>query len=232
VALRAALFDIGGTLITSSVPDPWRAPVMARLEAAFGRQRWLDDVYDADIRRPPANDPHRQETTRWLATWLDEHGVELGPEHVERLRAAFAAPLPAEFALTPGAGEALRWCKAHGLTVVTVSNALSSADADVRRNCESLGIGDAVDHVVSSYSFGWEKPHPGIFERALWLARTTPVNACMVGDDFEADIVGAKAVGMRAVWRSSHERPRGATVFPDATIASLEELPPILERWL
>ncbi len=232
MGLRAALFDIGGTLISSSVRDPWRVPVMARLEAEFGRERWLEDLYDADIRQPHVSDPNRQETTRWLATWLAEHGIDLGPAEVERLRVAFAAPLPAEFSLTAGAKDALRWCKAHRVTVVTVSNALSSSDADVRRNCESLGIGGEIDHVVSSYSFGWEKPHSGIFERALELADVDAVDACMVGDDFAADIAGAKAVGIRAVWTSRRDRPAGATVFPDAKISSLEELPPILAGWL
>jgi FMN phosphatase YigB (HAD superfamily) len=54
----------------------------------------------------------------------------------------------------------------------------------------------------------------------------------MVGDDFAADVVGAKRIGMRAIWKST--RPIPDAVFPerpDATIASLTELPGVLEAW-
>lgn len=225
------MFDIGGTLIATPRGDPWRAPVMARLEAAFGQQSWLEPLYRADIRRPPANDPHRQETNRWLAAWLEDHDVHMTDTDVERIRVAFAAPLPADFALAPGAADALRWCKAHGLAVATVSNTTSSADADLRRNCELLGIGRDVDHVVSSCSTGWEKPHRAIFERALELTGADAPQACMIGDDLRADVGGARALGMRAVWISRDE-PHPAVVRPAAAIRTLTELPPILAGWV
>jgi FMN phosphatase YigB (HAD superfamily) len=51
-----------------------------------------------------------------------------------------------------------------------------------------------------------------------------------------ADVLGAKNAGMRSIWatmqadRSANDVHRD-TIVPDATIASLSELIPILENW-
>ena len=47
---------------------------------------------------------------------------------------------------------------------------------------------------------GWRKPKPVIFRRAIELLNILPEEALFVGDNFGADICGAKGVGMDAVW--------------------------------
>jgi FMN phosphatase YigB (HAD superfamily) len=89
-----------------------------------------------------------------------------------------------------------------------------------------------IDHVVSSYSTGWEKPHHAIFERALGYAGASAAQACNVGDRLDLDIAGPKAIGMRAVWVSTDALPADFATLPDATISSLEQLPGVLGRWL
>lgn len=233
--LRAVLFDMGGTLVESRghVGDPWREPVLQAIEREFGPRPWAETLYGAEIRRPPANEPHRQETNRWLAEWLRERGEILTGAQVERLRLAFARPLPDAFSLAAGAADALRWCKARGLAVVVVTNTVSRGDEQVRGDFERLGVSNLIDHVVSSYSTGWEKPHRAIFERALQYAHASAAEACSVGDRFELDVEGPRTLGMRAVWISAGIVPPAATTTaPDATIASLVELPRTLEPWL
>jgi FMN phosphatase YigB (HAD superfamily) len=168
VVLRGVFFDMGGTLVTyDGQDDPWRAPVLEAIDREFGKRWWVEPLYSADIRRPPAEDPYRQETERWLAEWLGARGVVLESGEIERLRRAFARPLPATFGLSPGAVGALEWCKASDLTVAVLTNTLSRGDAEVREDFRRLGLDRLVDHVVTSYSTGWEKPHPAMFERAL-----------------------------------------------------------------
>jgi phosphoglycolate phosphatase-like HAD superfamily hydrolase len=58
----------------------------------------------------------------------------------------------------------------------------------------------------------------------------------MVGDMLGADILGAHNAGLRGVWATMQiEREANAahvhTIVPDATIASLSELPALLEQW-
>lgn len=136
------------------------------------------------------------------------------------------------FSLAGGAAQALEWCKARELAVVVVTNTVSRGDEEARGDFKRLGVSDLVDHVVSSYSTGWEKPHRAIFERALSYAGASAAEACNVGDRLDLDVAGPKALGMRAVWVSSDTVPPDFATPPDATIASLEELPGVLKRWL
>jgi HAD superfamily hydrolase (TIGR01509 family) len=232
--LRAAFFDLGGTLVEAPPgDDPWRPLVMARIEREFGALPWADRLYAADIRRPPPDDPYRQETDRWLADWLKEHGEAWDDAQVERLRLAFAAPLPEVFSLSPGAETALRWSKAHELVVVVLTNTTSRGDAEVWSDCRRLGLEGLVDEVVSSYSTGWSKPHPAMFERAIAFAGVDARAAVMVGDQLHEDVAGAKQLGLRTVWkRTRHSPDPREHERPDAVIGSLAELPAMAQTWL
>ena len=46
---------------------------------------------------------------------------------------------------------------------------------------------------------GVKKPDPYIFELALDMAQVRPQNSLMIGDNLEADILGAKAMGMQVL---------------------------------
>jgi HAD superfamily hydrolase (TIGR01458 family) len=78
------------------------------------------------------------------------------------------------------------------------------------------------------------KPTPAYFESALDELAATARDAVMVGDDVEADIGGAKRVGMQAVLvRTGKFRPAAleeADPQPDAVIDSIAELPAWLEE--
>src|SRR5207247_10088847 len=91
-AMRAALFDVGGTLLETR-GDPWRPLVLEAIRREFGARPWAETLYDADIRRPAPDDPHRQETNRWLSEWLNANGEDLGAADVARLRGASAPPI-------------------------------------------------------------------------------------------------------------------------------------------
>ncbi len=62
------------------------------------------------------------------------------------------------------------------------------------------GIRSYFDTVTTSEEAGCKKPHRRIFELALEKAGASKDYSLMVGDDFEADIQGAKQVGMQAVY--------------------------------
>lgn len=55
------------------------------------------------------------------------------------------------------------------------------------------------DFLVTSEELGVGKPEAAMFLRALELARATPSDSLLVGDSFEHDISGAKAVGIRCL---------------------------------
>lgn len=54
--------------------------------------------------------------------------------------------------------------------------------------------------VTNSEKSGVKKPHPVIFEHALQIAGTVPEKSIMIGDNIEADVLGALGAGMRAIY--------------------------------
>ena len=75
---------------------------------------------------------------------------------------------------------------------------------------------------------GVKKPDPEIFHRGLKSLDVHPEHAVFVGDNPEADIHAAKAVGMKAVWMQDSYWAAPESV--DATITQLCELPTVMDK--
>ncbi|AUP80329.1 YjjG family noncanonical pyrimidine nucleotidase [Flavivirga eckloniae] len=58
--------------------------------------------------------------------------------------------------------------------------------------------------VTNSEMVGVKKPNPKIFKHALQLAESTSEQSVMIGDSYEADILGAKNIGMEVVFFDVH----------------------------
>jgi len=56
------------------------------------------------------------------------------------------------------------------------------------------------DVIVCSEETGKKKPHKDVFNLALQKAGTIPEESVMIGDSYEADIIGAQRSGMKAIW--------------------------------
>ena len=54
--------------------------------------------------------------------------------------------------------------------------------------------------VTISEDVGVKKPHKLIFDHALTSANANVKNSIMIGDNFNADILGALGVGMKAIY--------------------------------
>ncbi len=65
------------------------------------------------------------------------------------------------------------------------------------------GIAHFFQNVINSEDCGVRKPMRGIFEHATKLAKADPEKSLMIGDDFEADILGARDFGMDQAWLKS-----------------------------
>jgi putative hydrolase of the HAD superfamily len=94
------------------------------------------------------------------------------------------------------------------------------------RKVDGLGIRHFLDAVVISESIGIRKPDPGIFAEALAQMGVSPASAVYVGDNPDVDIVGAKRIGLLAVWKRDPywTEPRDV----DWVIDDLTELLPLL----
>lgn len=81
----------------------------------------------------------------------------------------------------------------HGRYVLGV---ITNGNADVRR----FGIGKYFDFSLSPMDIGAAKPDRLIFEAACHRAGVDPTEVVHIGDDPEADVVGAAGYGMVPVW--------------------------------
>jgi HAD superfamily hydrolase (TIGR01549 family) len=83
--------------------------------------------------------------------------------------------------------------RGRGLRIGLVSNGARDLDAFAAHH------GLVVDAAVGSRAHGRVKPDPSIFEAALRALGAAADETAMVGDSYEDDIEGARALGMRAI---------------------------------
>jgi len=68
------------------------------------------------------------------------------------------------------------------------------------RKLENSSILPYFDHIISSEKAGVKKPNPKIFHYALKIAKAKSEESIMIGDNYEADILGAREVGMHTIF--------------------------------
>jgi putative hydrolase of the HAD superfamily len=66
--------------------------------------------------------------------------------------------------------------------------------------------------VTNSEVVGAKKPNPKIFRHALNKANAGPENSIMIGDNYEADILGAMNIGIDAIYFNSNGQSAGGEV--------------------
>jgi putative hydrolase of the HAD superfamily len=84
------------------------------------------------------------------------------------------------------------------------------------------GIARYFDNIIISEDVGVNKPDKGIFEHALKLAGAEKHQSIMIGDSIEADVRGALAFGMDAIYFNPNGLPKPADVTMQIT--NLNEL--------
>ena len=98
-----------------------------------------------------------------------------------------------------------------------------------RAKIEQLELSRWFEYMVVSGEFGVDKPHPRIFEHVLSQLQVSAESAVMIGDNPDADIRGAHAVGMRAIWIAHAHQ-----VYPDDLAPAWHTVPHVtaIAEWL
>jgi putative hydrolase of the HAD superfamily len=134
-------------------------------------------------------------------------------EHYQQLRRPVAGALALLQALKPG----------YKIGVVT-NNRLAEQQEKLRH----LGMSDLVDVLITSEEVGVPKPDARIYQVALTRLDAEAAQTVMVGDNWQADVVGALAVGIRPLWLN---RTGAARPLPHvAELTSLEPLGKVLHQ--
>ena len=233
--LQAVFLDVGETLIR---PDPTWEHVYARAFADFGvtvemvalsvalRSVYQGGGYGFDGSFEPSPErSHRRlvEMDRYAFNQLDLEPIPEGFfEHLARLFMD-----PATWHVFPEVWDVLPALKARGLVVGVVSNWAWQ----LPELLDSLGLGTYLDFVAASARVGYDKPHPGIFHWALEQAGVPPEAVIHVGDHLDADVIGARRVGIAPVLvdrRGRYQPP--PTDVP--LVSSLDGLLPLVDARL
>lgn len=93
-----------------------------------------------------------------------------------------------------------------------------------------IGLDTYFDVVVISEQVGKGKPDPDIFNYALGLmGNPNPDKVLMVGDNFDADIVGGFKAGFDTCWINHHKIEVAENIQPTYHVSSLIELHALLD---
>ena len=84
-----------------------------------------------------------------------------------------------------------------------------------KRKLEKSKLIQYFDSVTISEDVGVKKPHKLIFDHALKAANANVENSVMIGDNFNADILGALGVGMKAIYYDFHKTNEQGEKEPD-----------------
>lgn len=237
-AIQAIVFDYGNTLVEFGkrqigACDMAIADVLERLFGPVDREA-LRAVRDRDRMAPYAGDP---------PTYRENDLRTITPNMVRALyrREAFEAEIAeiirVRLETFVGATEATVEVigllqRLHARRRLGVLSNYPDGDA-IRRSLRKTGLARHLDAVVVSGDIGFAKPHPLPFETILHELVLPPEQVLFVGDNWLADIQGAKRAGMPVVhtvqWTPYEVFDRNpADLDPDAVIAKLEELEMLL----
>ena len=226
MADRLVLWDFDGTL--ASRAGMWSGAVMEVLDeherghgVAIERIReGLRNGYPWDSWAQPH--PQLCEPGRWWELVQQRIALSLERAGISAARAAELAGSVREryldvtiaWQLFDDTLPALRALREHGWRNVV----LSTHVPELAELVGGLGLEPHLDDVFSSARTRYEKPHPEAF-RLVLAACGNPRRAWMVGDNPQADIEGAEAVGLPAILVRSEGRARHRVAGLEGAVA-------------
>ncbi len=237
--IKAIAFDYGNTLVEfgaaqaracdDALADALDALYGPTDRAALRRERHADRLAPYAGEPPAWRENELPAITARVVRALHGRAPTDG-ELARLLRARFDAFVAAVAApaYLPGLLDRLR---RSGRRLAILSN-YPDGDA-IRASLRRTGLEPWFDAVVVSADLGFVKPHPLPFARLLERLALPPGDVLFVGDNWLADIQGARRAGCPVVWTRQwvpiEDMPRRADDRPPhATIGHLTELPALL----
>lgn len=203
--VRTVFFDFGGTLVE---PQP-ALDLWLRVTRGCGldlrREALAAALTEADRELLPRYFDYKG---RMPEFWALRDRLVLGRVGVPDPDGKIAAEIERRFKtgetyrVYPEAPEALESLRRRGYGLGIISN---NTD-DLLVMLDRLGLAKYFDHVTYSQEVRAEKPDPAVFRLALERAGCRPEEAVHVGDLYEADVVGARTVGLAPVLIDRHDR--------------------------
>lgn len=133
-------------------------------------------------------------------------GIRLTAADADAVAAAYRTGYVPSWRAVEGAVELVTAIRKHSRVGVISNNLIE----ETREKLVFCRLAPLVDVVVVSGDEGVSKPDPRIFRIALERLGTASAQTVMIGDSWNADIVGAARAGIRAVWYNPARKPMPA----------------------
>lgn len=230
MSIDAALFDLDDTLY--SYPPCKEAGKEAAFEAARELGYDLDragfeSLYQAgrrEVKREVPGTAASHERFLYFKRGLELHAETARPGDAKALGEAFWDAYLAEMTCYPRVEETLADLRNRGIDVGIVTNLTTRIQL---AKLERLGLADGIDLLLTSEETGREKPGSVMFTLPLVRLDRRASETVMVGDNVDADVVGANAVGLETVLFDPRGEVDGALEGdrkPDYRIDAFDEL--------
>jgi len=108
----------------------------------------------------------------------------------------------------------------NGMQLIVAS---SASKVTIDRVFTRFGLHSYFSHIVSGEDFPKSKPHPAIFEHAVFLSQT-PKEACVVIEDSTNGIIASKAAGIYCIGYDSENSKMQDLSLADSVIRRFDEL--------
>jgi len=238
---RAILFDLGDTLCTYSIPPKSRQRLLTREVEKILRTSGAEISVHAYrvVRSRLWNEWKNAFGRRGKEFKLDQFLFHLLKTlHLKeplistlawRLEDAIYRCDLSALVSVPQAQETVRFLRKRGYLLGVVSNSAYSYPHIVRI-LKKIGVYHWLDSVVVSSTEGVAKPNPIIFRRAARRLCVPPSKIVFVGDRLDVDMLGAKKVGMKTIWKVESDGRTPARIV-DVRISRLSQIPSVMETW-
>jgi HAD superfamily hydrolase (TIGR01662 family) len=233
--IKAIFFDLDGTL-RHSIPSggdvftdyAMTLGLQVDDESRLGAMRWEHLYWASSVDLRDDLLAHSFDTENFWIGYSQRRLVALGASaewsiefapNVSMHMGEFYKP---ESIIPEDVRRALPQLKQAGYVLAVISN----RDKPIQDLLNEHGIGQFFDFSLVAGEVNIFKPEPGIFEHALGRVKLAAKEAIYVGDNYYADVIGARRAGLRPVLYD----PLG--IFPDpdcALIKSFDDLNSIIK---
>ncbi len=143
---------------------------------------------------------------------------------VLQLNADYLSVLSEQGELVPPARELLDYLKSRSYRLHIISNGFKEVQF---KKMKSAGIENYFEKIILSDEVGVNKPHPDIFRYALNKTGSSKNTSLMIGDNYDADILGAMRSGLDQVYFNPLQK-QIPDEFPTYEVQTLSEIQDIL----
>ena len=214
------IFDLGSTILEYETL-PWSVLDVNGFDAGYDFLKNnghplppIESLWDKYIE---IKQKYRDEAARSLKEWcitdairefLEALEISDGIAAADGFFEAFYGPISKQLTLFADAHSVLDNLRSNGKRIGLVSNTIFPEEYHLRE-LDRFDLTGRFDFLVFSVTFGYRKPHPSIYGRAIDLMAARPDRLLFVGDRYHEDVRGPRQNGMHAIlkYRVGREYP-------------------------